>query len=476
MKECLKFYINGECVPPVIPRTLDVINPATEEPIGRITLGSTADIDKAVMAARAASETFGRTLREERIALVERVIATYADRLGEIAETISLEMGAPRWLAKAAQAPSGLGHFRQVLEVLKTYAFVENRGTTRIIREPIGICGLITPWNWPINQIACKVAPALAAGCTMVLKPSEIAPLNAILFAEIMHDAGVPRGVFNLVNGDGPTVGAAIAAHPGIDMVSFTGSTQAGIQVAKAAADTVKRVAQELGGNSANIILDDANFKRAVERGVQTCFTNSGQSCNAPTRMLVPHARHAEAVAIAKAAAERVTVGDPGEKGITLGPVANRPQFDKVQRLIEMGIKEGADLVTGGPGRPQGLERGYYVRPTVFANVRNDMTIAREEIFGPVLSILPYENEDDAVQIANDTVYGLSGYVSSGDTERALRVAARLHTGNVHVNGAALDFAAPFGGYKQSGNGREWGEFGFEEFLEVNAVIGVPTA
>ena len=474
MKECLKFYINGEWVPPVTPRTLDVINPATEEPIGCISLGSAADVDKAVVAARAAFETFGRTLREERVALLERVIAVFAARLGEIAETISLEMGAPMGLAKAAQAPSGIGHLKQALEVLKTYAFVQNRGTTRIIREPIGVCGFITPWNWPINQIACKVAPALAAGCTMVLKPSEIAPLNAILFAEIMHEAGVPRGVFNLVNGDGATVGAAIAAHSGIDMVSFTGSTRAGIQVAKAAADTVKRVAQELGGKSANIILDDADFKRAVEDGVQTCFRNSGQSCNAPTRMLVPRARQAEAIAIAKAAAERVTVGDPGQKGITLGPVANRTQFEKIQRLIETGIKEGADLVTGGSGRPQGLQRGYYVRPTVFANVRNDMTVAREEIFGPVLSILPYENEDEAVQIANDTVYGLSGYVSSGDTQRALRVAARLRTGNVHVNSASLDLAAPFGGYKQSGNGREWGEFGFEEFLEVKAVMGIP--
>jgi aldehyde dehydrogenase (NAD+) len=407
------------------------------------------------------------------MALLERVIATYSSRVNEIAETISLEMGAPMWLAKGAQAPAGVGHLKQALEVLKTYTFMQNRGAIRIIREPIGVCGFITPWNWPINQITCKVAPALAAGCTMVLKPSEIAPLNAILVAEVLHDAGVPRGVFNLVNGDGPTVGAAIAAHPGVDMVSFTGSTRAGIQVAKAAADSVKRVAQELGGKSANIILDDVDLKAAVESGVQRCFTNSGQSCSAPTRMLVPRARHAEAVAIAKAAAERVIVGDPNQKG-SLGPIANRAQFEKVQRLIETGIREGADLVTGGPGRPQGLEKGYYVRPTVFANVRNDMTIAREEIFGPVLSILPYEDENDAVQIANDTVYGLSGYVSSGDTQRALRVAARLRTGNVHVNGAPVDYSAPFGGYKQSGNGREWGEFGFEEFLEVKAVMGVP--
>jgi aldehyde dehydrogenase (NAD+) len=472
MKECLKFYINGQWVAPVTPKTMDVVNPATEEAIGRISLGSAADVDKAVAAARAAFETYGRTSREERVALLERVIAAYKARLDEIAETISLEMGAPMWLAKAAQAPAGLAHFIQVLEVLKSYAFVENRGKTRIFREPIGVCGFITPWNWPINQIACKVAPALAAGCTMVLKPTEIAPLNGIIFAEVMHAAGVAPGVFNLVNGDGPTVGAAIAAHPGIDMVSFTGSTRAGVQVAKTAADTVKRVAQELGGKSANIILDDADLKRAVEGGVRTCFTNSGQSCNAPTRMLVPRARHTEAAAIAKAAAEKVSVGDPRSEGTTIGPVVSKAQFDKIQRLIQAGIDEGAELVTGGAGRPQGLERGYYVRPTVFAGVRNDMSIAREEIFGPVLSILPYDSEDDAVRIANDTVYGLSGYVSSGDAERGMRVASRLRTGNVHLNGAGADFSAPFGGYKQSGNGREWGEFGFEEFLEVKAVMG----
>ena len=472
MRECLKFYINGEWVAPVTAKTMDVINPATEEPIGRISLGSAADVDTAVGAARAAFETFAHSSRQERVALLERVIAAYQARMDELAEIISLEMGAPMWLAEAAQAPAGLAHFMQVLELLKTYPFVESKGSTQIFREPIGVCGLITPWNWPINQIACKVAPALAAGCTMVLKPTEIAPLNAIVFAEIMHTAGVPAGVFNLVNGDGPTVGAAIASHPGIDMVSFTGSTRAGVQVAKNAADTVKRVAQELGGKSANIILDDADLKRAVEGGVRSCFMNSGQSCNAPTRMLVPRARHAEAVALAKAAAEKVVVGDPRTEGTTIGPVVSRAQFDKIQRLIKAGIDEGAELATGGPGRPPGLDHGYYVRPTVFGNVRNDMTIAREEIFGPVLSILPYDSEADAVRIANDTVYGLSGYVSSADNARALRVASRLRTGNVHVNGAPADFSAPFGGYKQSGNGREWGEHGLEEFLEVKAVMG----
>jgi aldehyde dehydrogenase (NAD+) len=472
MKECLKFYINGQWVDPVQPKTMDVINPATEEPIGRISLGSAADVDRAVKAARAAFETYGRSSREERIALLEKIIGAYQGRMGEIAETISAEMGAPMWLANAAQAPSALAHLMQALEILKSYAFVENHGSTRIMREPIGVCGFITPWNWPVNQIACKVAPALAAGCTMVLKPTEIAPLNAILFAEVLHEAGVPPGVFNLVNGDGPTVGAAISSHPGIDMVSFTGSTRAGTQVAKAAADTVKRVAQELGGKSPNIILDDADLKRAVEAGVRSCFTNSGQSCNAPTRMLVPRAKHAEALAIAKAAAAEVKVGDPKTEGTTIGPVVSEAQFEKIQRLIQAGIKEGAELVTGGPGRPEGMKRGYYVQPTVFGNVRNDMTIAREEIFGPVLSILPYDSEEDAVRIANDTPYGLSSYVSSGDPERALRVASRLRAGNVHLNGAGPDFGAPFGGYKQSGNGREWGEFGFEEFLEVKAVMG----
>jgi aldehyde dehydrogenase (NAD+) len=472
MKEALQFYIDGKWVDPVTPKTLDVINPTTEQPIGRISLGSAADVDKAVAAARRAFETFGQSSRDERVALLERIITGYQARLAEIAETISQEMGAPMWLAKAAQAPAGLAHLTQALEVLKSYEFVENRGSTRIIREPVGVCGFITPWNWPINQIACKVAPAIAAGCTMVLKPTEIAPLNGILFAEIMHAAGVPAGVFNLINGDGPTVGGAIAKHPGIDMVSFTGSTRAGVQVAHNAADTVKRVAQELGGKSANIILDDADLQRAVAGGVRSCFTNSGQSCNAPTRMLVPRARLAEAAQIAKRAAEETVVGNPTTE-VTIGPVVSKAQYDKIQRLIETGITEGAELLTGGPGKPAGLETGYFVKPTVFSNVRNDMTIAREEIFGPVLSIIPYDDEADAVRIANDTVYGLSGYISSGDPQRAMRVAAKLRTGNVHLNGARADFTAPFGGYKQSGNGREWGSYGFEEFLEVKAVMGV---
>jgi aldehyde dehydrogenase (NAD+) len=361
-------------------------------------------------------------------------------------------------------------------KVLSTFAFEEQKGSTMMRKEPIGVCGLITPWNWPVNQIACKVAPALAAGCTMVLKPSEIAPLSGYLFAQILHDAGVPAGVFNMVNGDGPTVGAAIASHPGVDMVSFTGSTRAGVAVATAAAPTVKRVTQELGGKSANIILDDANVAEAVAAGVQAVVMNSGQSCNAPTRMLVPRSKMKEAIAAAKAAAEAVKVGDPFTDGTTIGPIANKTQFAKVQALIKKGIEEGAELVAGGPDRPAGLTKGYFVKPTVFANVRNDMTIAREEIFGPVLAIIPYDGEEEAVRIANDTPYGLSGYVQSGDIEHARRVAKKIRSGNVHVNGAQPDFSGAFGGYKQSGNGREWGEAGLQEFLELKAVFGYAAA
>jgi aldehyde dehydrogenase (NAD+) len=476
VQERLQFYIGGRWVEPSEPRALDVVNPATDEVIGRIALGGPKDVDLAVAAAREAFETYSQTTREERLALLQRIAAAYQARYEEIAKTISLEMGAPIWLARAAQAATGLMHTNTMIEVLKTYAFEELRGTTLIRREPVGVCGLITPWNWPVNQIMCKVAPALAAGCTMVLKPTEIAPLNAILIAEILHEAGVPAGVFNLVNGDGPGVGQAMSSHPGIDMMSFTGSTRAGIQVAKAAADTVKRVAQELGGKSANIILEGADFAKAVGGGVTGCFLNSGQSCNAPTRMLVPAARQAEAIAIAKAVAEGVKVGDPFTDGITLGPVVSEAQWNKIQGLIKKGIDEGATLVAGGPGRPEGLTKGCFVRPTVFADVRNDMTIAREEIFGPVLSILPYRDEAEAIRIANDTPYGLSGYVSAATIDDAKRVAARLRTGNVHLNGAGADFNAPFGGYKQSGNGREWGVFGFEDFLEVKAVMGAASA
>jgi aldehyde dehydrogenase (NAD+) len=476
MQDCLKFYINGQWVDPVTPKTLDVINPATEEAFARISLGSAADVDKAVAAAKAAFPKFSQTTREERIALLQKIMEVYQRRYNEFAETISREMGAPIWLSQVAQAATGLAHLGTTVEILKNFKFEEDRGSTRVVHEPVGVCGFITPWNWPINQIICKVAPALAAGCTIVLKPSEVAPINAYLLAEVFHEAGVPAGVFNLVNGDGPGVGSPLSAHPDVDMVSFTGSTRAGILVAKAAADTVKRVAQELGGKSANIILDDADFNKAVAGGVTGVMTNSGQSCNAPTRMLVPATRHDEAVAIAKAAAEQVKAGDPFAEGTTIGPVVSEVQFNKIQGLIQKGIEEGATLVAGGLGRPEGLNKGYYVRPTVFANVTNDMTIAREEIFGPVLSILPYKDEEDAIRIANDTVYGLSGYVQSGNIEHARKVAARLRTGNVHLNGAGPDFNAPFGGYKQSGNGREWGVDGFKEFLETKAVLGYNAA
>lgn len=440
--------------------------------IALISLGTAADVDKAVAAAKRAFESYSETSPDERLALLRRIIEVFQSKYEEMVETISQEMGAPMWLSRAAQAAAGLGHFFEMTKVLASYKFEELKGTTLMRKEPIGVCGLITPWNWPVNQIACKVAPALAAGCTMVLKPSEIAPLSGYLFTQILHEGGVPAGVFNMVNGDGPTVGAAISAHPDVDMVSFTGSTRAGVAVATAAAPTVKRVTQELGGKSANIILDDADIEQAVTAGVQGCVMNTGQSCNAPTRMLVPRSKMAEAAAAAKRAAETTKVGDPAAEGTTIGPLASEAQFEKVQRLIKKGVDEGAQLVTGGPGRPDGISKGYFVKPTVFANVRNDMTIAREEIFGPVLCIIPYENEEDAIRIANDTPYGLSGYVTSGDLERARRVAKRIRSGNVHVNGAHLDFSGAFGGYKQSGNGREWGEAGFEEFLELKAVFG----
>lgn len=473
MREHLKFYIDGQWVDPVSPRTHEVINPATEEPIARISLGSAADVDKAVAAAKRAFDSFSRTSKEERAALLGRIVQVYQKRMGEVAAAISSEMGAPMWLASAAQAPSGLGHIAEALRLLNSYEFESMINNTRILKEPVGVCGFITPWNWPVNQIACKVAPALAVGCTMVLKPSELAPLNAILFAEILDEAGVPKGVFNLVNGDGPGVGEALSRHRDIDMMSFTGSTRAGVMVAKAAADTVKRVAQELGGKSANIVLEDADLQKAVSSGMLQMVTNSGQSCNAPSRMLVPRKLHDQAAEIAAATAKSIKVMAPpdAERG-AIGPLANANQFQKVQALIQKGIDEGATLMAGGVGRPDGFNRGYYVKPTVFANVTNDMTIAREEIFGPVLAILPYDSEEDAIRIANDTVYGLSGYVQSGTLEHAQAVAKRLRTGNVHLNGAGPDFQAPFGGYKQSGNGREWGEFGLEEFLETKAVLG----
>jgi aldehyde dehydrogenase (NAD+) len=467
-----KFYIDGQWVDPVSTATLDVINPATEEVIATIALGDEKDVEHAVSAARKAFETFSETTRDERISLLQRIIEVYSTRLDDLADSVSTEMGAPVGLAQGLQAPVGLGHLMSAVEALKNFQFEEKIDSTTVVREPVGVCALITPWNWPLNQIVAKVAPALAAGCTVVLKPSEIAPLNALVFAEILDEAGVPPGVFNLVNGDGPTVGAALSSHPEVDMVSFTGSTRAGIEVARNAAPTVKRVAQELGGKSANIILDDDALADSVARDVAAMVVNSGQSCNAGSRILVPAARMAEAAEIAKKTAEKIVVGSPTDTNTQIGPVVSQAQFDKIQRLIATGVDEGADVVVGGPGRPEGVDVGYFVKPTVFADVTNDMTIAREEIFGPVMVLIGYQDEDDAVRIANDSSYGLGGMVSSADADRARKVARKMRTGTVHINGAPLAQNAPFGGYKQSGNGREFGKFGIEEFLEFKSIFG----
>ena len=468
----MQFYIDGAWVDPVTPKSRPVVNPATEQPMYEIALGSAADVDRAVAAARRAFETYSQTSREERVALLTRIVEVYKSRMKDIGAAISDEMGAPLAFAEKFQAGAGLGHIVSTLEALKTYHFEEPVGSAMVVREPVGVVGMITPWNWPLNQITCKVAPALAAGCTMILKPSEFTPSSALIFAEVLHEAGVPKGVFNLINGLGPDVGAAMSAHPGIDMISFTGSTRAGIDVAQRAAPTVKRVSQELGGKSPNIILEDADLQKAVTGGVAHVFNNSGQSCNAPTRMLVPQSKMNEVIAIAKAVAEKTKAGDPRAADTNIGPVVSSIQWEKIQALIKKGIEEGATLVAGGPGRPEGVEKGYYVRPTVFANVTNDMTIAREEIFGPVISILGFTDEDEAVKIANDTPYGLAGYVSAGTVERARGVARRIRAGNVNLNGVPNERTAPFGGYKQSGNGREWGKFGLEEYLEVKAIAG----
>ncbi len=472
MREKLNFYIDGKWVPPVKANPHVVINPANEEPCGRISLGSAADVDKAVKAARKAFESWSRTTPAERAAVLDKIIAAYQKHLPDMAETISMEMGAPMPLAQGSQAPAGLGYLMDARKLLDTFKFESEGANAKILREPIGVVGMITPWNWPVNQISAKVAHALAAGCTMILKPSELAPLNAVLFAEIIDEAGVPPGVFNLVNGDGPTVGEAMAKHPGIDMMSFTGSTRAGTAVMKNAAEGIKRVALELGGKSPNIILDDADLEKAVRRGMMHMANNTGQSCNAPSRMLAPKSKYDEVVRIAAATAEAIKVQAPStaEKG-AIGPLANANQFSKVQGLIQKGIDEGAKVAAGGVGRPDGFSRGYYVKPTVFASVNNDMTIAREEIFGPVLVVIPYEDEEDAIRIANDTPYGLSAYVQ-GSQERARAVAKRLRAGNVHINGNFGGMGTPFGGYKQSGLGREGGQFGLEEFLEVKAAIG----
>jgi aldehyde dehydrogenase (NAD+) len=472
----MQFYIDGAWVDPVVKKSTPVINPATEEAMYEVALGSAADVDKAVKAARAAFETFSQTSRDERVALLSRIVEVYKTRMKDIGAAISDEMGAPLSFAEKFQAGAGLGHIASTLEVLKAYQFEEPLGSAVVAREPVGVVGMITPWNWPLNQIACKVAPALAAGCTMILKPSEFTPSSALIFAEILHEAGVPKGVFNLINGLGPEVGAAMSEHPGIDMISFTGSTRAGIDVAKRAASTVKRVSQELGGKSPNIILDDADLDKAVSGGVAHVFNNSGQSCNAPTRMIVPSSKMKEVAAIAKAVADKTKAGDPRAADTKIGPVVSRIQWNKIQGLIQKGIDEGATLVAGGVGLPEGVNKGFYVRPTVFADVTNDMTIAREEIFGPVIVIIGAKDEAEAIKIANDTPYGLAGYVSAGSLERARRVGRQLRAGNVNLNGVPNERTAPFGGYKQSGNGREWGKFGLEEYLEVKAIAGFNAA
>ena len=467
-----EIFVAGEWRRSTADATIDVQDPSREESIGSVPAGGAGDVDLAVAAAVEAFDEWSQSSREERLSVLRRILEQYEKRVDELAEVVSLEMGAPITLAREAQAPVGARHLEMAIKILEEFEFETDQGNTRLVREPIGVCGLITPWNWPLNQILSKVAPAIAAGCTMVLKPSEVAPFNAVLFTEVIEDAGVPAGVFNLVHGRGPEAGAALASHPKVDLMSFTGSTRGGISVAINAAPTVKRVSQELGGKSPNIILEDADLEQAVRAGVAGCYVNSGQSCNALTRMLVPAAREEEAGRLAAEQAATFKTGDPRDPATRLGPVVSETQFNRVQGLIEKGLAEGARILSGGPGRPEGLERGWYVRPTVFAGVNNDMAVARTEIFGPVLSIIPYEDEDQAVKIANDTEYGLAAAISSGDPARAKRLAGRLRAGQVRVNNASAPPGIPFGGYKQSGNGREQGEMGMHDYLETKAIIG----
>ena len=467
----LKFYIDGQWVDPISTARIGVENPATEEIVCEVAMGNEKDADRAILAARAAFDGWTYTPVKDRIALVKRILDIYNDRYEDFAQVMSTEMGAPITWARNAQAWAGQVHIEATIKAAEEMVWEYNRGSTRIVYEGIGVCSLITPWNWPMNQIACKVAPALVAGCTMVLKPSEIAPLSGVLFAQVLHDAGVPKGVFNLVNGSGPEVGARMSSHPEVDMVSFTGSTRAGTAIAAAAAPTVKRVAQELGGKSPNIILPSADIAEAVAAGVNAVMSNTGQSCDAPTRMLVPRDRQAEALKVAKDTADAIKVGDPRDEDTVLGPLVSKLQFDKVQRLIQAGIDEGATLVTGGVGRPADLNRGWFVRPTVFGDVVNAMTISKEEIFGPVLAIQPYDSIEDAIQQANDTVYGLAAYIA-GPVEDAKPVARRLRAGTVNLNYPDWDTSAPFGGYKQSGNGREYADWGIHDFCEVKGIVG----
>ena len=465
-----KFYINGEWVAPLVTRDLEVLNPATEKPIAVISMGTAQDIDRAVAAAKAAFASYGRTSVADRLALLEKLLVIYTRRYDEMVATITMELGAPTTMCREQQADVGIGHLQGFIDALKILHMREDLPNGDVLlREPIGVCGLITPWNWPINQIALKVVPALATGCTCVLKPSEFTPLSAMLYAEMVDEAGFPAGSFNLVNGDG-AVGAALSVHKDVDMMSFTGSTRAGIAVSKDAADTVKRVTLELGGKSPNLIFEDADLEDRVTGSVLECFNNSGQSCDAPTRLLVQRSVYARALAIAKQVGDAAEVGDPAEEGGHIGPLVSHIQYDRVQALIAAGIAEGATVLVGGAGKPAGFETGYYTRPTIFADVTNKMRIAREEVFGPVLAIIPFDTEDDAIAIANDTTYGLAAYVQTGDPARAERVAARLKAGMIHINGAPHRYGSPFGGYKQSGNGREGGRFGLEDFLEAKTI------
>ncbi|WP_175922771.1 aldehyde dehydrogenase family protein [Burkholderia latens] len=467
-----RFFIDGDWVLPDGGDRFAVVCPSTEDTLCEIPLGSARDAERAVSAARRAFESWSATSPHARAALLDRIHALLVERAGLFAAALALEMGAPISYARSAHVPLAAEHIRVARDNLASYPFVERRGTTAVVREPIGVCALITPWNWPIYQITAKVGPALAAGCTVVLKPSELSPLSALLFAEVIADAGVPAGVFNLVSGSGETVGAALSSHPEVDMVSITGSTRAGVLVAQAAAPTVKRVAQELGGKSPNVVLPDADLQRAIAPGVAAAFRNMGQSCSAPTRMIVPRDALGKVEELAVAAAQRLIVGDPFDEATTHGPLANRAQFQRVGQMIDAGIDERAKLITGGPGRPGGLDKGFYARPTIFSDVRTDMTIAQQEIFGPVLAILPYDTVDEAVAIANDTVYGLGAHVQGTDMARVREVAARIRAGQVHLNYPAWDPQAPFGGYKQSGNGREYGIEGMEEYMEVKSVLG----
>lgn len=471
LPDTTQFYIDGQWVAPSGGERRDVVNPATMQAVAQVALGSEDDANRAIAAARAAFPAWSETSREERLGYLKAILAQLIARNDEIAAAITAEMGAPLSVAQKQQAPSAIGHFAEAIRVLESFEFEHAVGSTWVRKEPIGVCVLITPWNWPLNQIACKVAPALAAGCTMVLKPSELAPLDAAILADIIDKVGLPKGVFNLVHGEGPAIGNALTGHRDVDMVSFTGSTRAGIAISANAANTIKRVALELGGKSANIILADADLPKAIAGSVFNMMNNSGQSCIAPSRLLVPQERYEEVKALAAAAAAKVTVGQPADDA-RIGPIANEAQYGRVVSLIDGAVAEGAELIAGGSDKPEGLEGGLFVKPTIFGKVTRDMTIAREEVFGPVLSIMTYANVDEAIAIANDSDYGLSGYVWSGDVDAAKKVAARLRTGMVHINGAPLDNKAPFGGYKMSGNGREWGVHGLEEYLETKSVFG----